>query len=97
MPSTLRLVKQALFDQRCGCNAVLDVIKGQTENYNVYGSLIKFARSTVRHGLIKSAHHRRVFLHKNGFVRAIGIKRVPQDVRATIFNYQQKGYRLIEH
>jgi hypothetical protein len=75
MPSKIRLVKGGLnFDQKCGCTAVVEVIDGKAETYNVYGSFRKYLKSGTNKGLEATPHHRRMHLKKEGYVRALGSK-----------------------
>jgi hypothetical protein len=95
VPASLRLLKKAEFDQKCGCTSFVDVNGQKVETYNVYGSVGKYLKSGISEGLDASAHHRRVFLSEKGFVRAKGAVRNAKDLGAVLFNYQKDGYKIL--
>lgn len=95
IPQTLRLIKKAKFDQDCGCTATLEVENKTVQAFNVYGSLNKYVKSGVKIGLDDTPYKRRVFLKENGFVRALGSRRVASNVGEVLFSFQRKGYRIM--
>jgi hypothetical protein len=87
VPTTLRLVKNANFDQDCGCTAVIDVNGNKVETYNVYGSMRKYSKAEGVKAADASAHHRRKNLSDGtGYTRAKGRVLTIGDVAAFIYD-----------
>lgn len=95
-PKALRLAAKTAFDQKCGCNKVVDVNGTKVECYNVYGKLAKFAASKSQGVVELTPHLSRKFLKENGFVRAAGQKpRTVEDVSAFLYEKARDGYKVV--
>jgi hypothetical protein len=96
-PKSLRLAAKTAFDQKCGCNKVVDVNGTKVECYNVYGKLAKFCASKQQGVVELTPHLSRKFLKENGFVRATGQKpRTMRDVSAFLYEKVQDGYKAVD-
>lgn len=102
VPATARLVKDAGFDQDCGCHAVIDINGQNVSTYNVYGSIRKFSQAKDVKATKMSPHFRRKSLAENGFTRDEGRTAKCDDVAALLYSKLKeptkkgkKGYRLV--
>lgn len=94
-PKLIRMGKSANFDQDCGCTAAVDIRATSYDIFNVYGSVKKFAVSTVKAGNDASPYDRRKQLAEDGFTRARGRTVQGKQPAQVAHNYLKKGYKIL--
>ena len=92
---SVRMVKNAGFDQECGCTAVVEFKEQIVEAFNVYGDFQAYLDSRERKGSDKTPHYRRVQLKKKGYVRSKGLKSRVKNPGRRIRKYERNGYEVV--
>ena len=92
---TLRMKKEADFDQECGCTAVVEFKELKQEAFNVYGDFEKYLEEGERAATDLTPHYRREHLKIKGWVRSRGLKAFIRDPRSRIRKYERNGYEAV--
>ena len=96
-PRNIMLAKTGEFDQKCGLISCAAIRGKQVEAFNLYGRLAAFLASGAKaKGSDATPYARRKSLKENKFSRARGRTDTCKDVAHKLFEYQRRGYKVVE-